>query len=137
MARMAWVAFGFAGLVLFSAACAAAPALIVEVKCKPGTADLWAADFQKEMQPAINDAIAKGDSYTRFRFVEAALPGQHFDFILIYESKSFAGLDVKRPFPQNLALYRRVGAERAKQILTEMMSWEEDVHISLGRTGEP
>jgi hypothetical protein len=130
------MAFGLAGLVLCSAAFAD-PALIVQIKCKPGTAELWAADFEKEMVPAIKDAIAKGDSYSRFHYAQAALPGQNFDFLLVYEAKSFAGLDVKRPFPQNLALVRRVGPERARQILGEMVSWEAEVHVSLAHTAAP
>ena len=136
MARMRWAALGMAAMMLCSAA-SAAPALIVEIKCKPGTADLWQAEFQKEIKPAIDEAIAKGDGFTKFTYVEAALPFQQFDFLLVYESKSFAGLDVKRPFPHYLALYHRVGSERAKQILGEMGSWEAEVHVTIGRTGEP
>jgi hypothetical protein len=43
----------------------------------------------------------------------------------------------KRPCPQNQALVRRVGPERAKQILGEMVSWEAEVHVSVARTAAP
>jgi hypothetical protein len=139
MAKSRWagLALGFAGLLLFSAECAAAPALIVEVKCKPGMAAQWQADFDKEIAPAIDEVVAKGEGFDKFFYLEAALPGQNFDFLLVFEAKSFAGLDAKRPFPHYLALYRRAGPEHAKQVLDEMASWEADVHVSLGRTHNP
>jgi hypothetical protein len=114
------------------------PALMVQIKCKPGTADQWQADFEKEIVPSIQEAIAKGDGFTGFSYYEAALPSQ-FDFVLVYESKSFSGLDVKRPFPHYAALYRRVGPARAQQILGEMGSWEQDTKITLVRAhhGQP
>ena len=117
MAKSRWtgLALGFAGLLLFSAECTAAPALIVEIKCKPGTADLWQAEFDKEILPAINESIAKGDGFTRFFHIEAALPFQQFDFVLVYEFKSFAGLDIKRPFPHYLALYHKSNPTKGQQ----------------------
>jgi len=114
------------------------PALMVQVKCKPGAADLWQAEFEKEIVPSIQEAIAKGDGFTSFSYYESALPSQ-VDFVLVYESKSFSGLDAKRPFPHYAALYRRVGPARAQQILSEMGSWEQDVKITLVRAhhGQP
>jgi len=114
-----------------------APALIVEVKCRPGMAELWQADFDKEIAPAIDEAIARKEGFDSFHYVEAALPGQNFDFLLVFEAKSFVGLDTKRPFPHYAALYRRIGPDRAKQVLSEMASFEQDVHVSLGRTHQP
>ncbi len=121
-----------------AAGVSSSPALMVQIKCKPGTADQWQADFEKEIVPSIQEAIAKGDGFTRFAYYEAALPSQ-FDFVLVYESKSFSGLDMKRAFPHYAALYRRVGSARAQQILSEMGSWEQDAKITLVRAhhGEP
>ena len=121
-----------------TAGASSSPALMVQIKCKPGTADLWQAEFEKEIVPSIQEAIAKGDGFTRFTYYESALPSQ-VDFVLVYESKSFGGLDVKRPFPHYAALYRRVGPARAGQILSEMGSWEQETKITLVRAhhGEP
>ena len=112
-------------------------AIMVQVKCRPGAADLWQAEFEKEIVPSIKDAIAKGDGYTRFTWYEAALPYQPFDFVLVYESKSFSELDMKRPVPHFAALARRVGPARAQQILTEMGSWEVDAKVTIVRTHQP
>jgi hypothetical protein len=119
-------------------ALSASPALMVQIKCKPGTADLWQAEFEKEIVPSIQEAIAKGDGFTSFTYFESALPSQ-VDFVLVYESKSFSGLDTKRPFPHYAALYRRVGPARAQQILGEMGSWEQETKITLVRAhhGQP
>ena len=114
-----------------------ASAIMVQVKCRPGAADLWQAEFEKEIVPSIKDAIAKGDGYTRFTWYEAALPYQPFDFVLVYESKSFSELDAKRPVPHFAALARRVGPVRAQQILTEMGSWEADAKVTIVRTHQP
>ena len=130
-------------------ACASAPAqsampvtkatsaIMVQVKCRPGAADLWQAEFEKEIVPSIKEAIAKGDGYTRFTWYEAALPYQPFDFVLVYESKSFSELDAKRPVPHFAALARRVGPARAQQILSEMGSWEADAKVTIVRTHNP
>jgi hypothetical protein len=153
MVRKKWTYLGkcYAGLMLmclvafFSSAIRAeaqaldvSPALMVQIKCKPGMADQWQADFEKEIVPSIQEAISKGDGFTRFSYYEAALPSQ-FDFVLVYESKSFSGLDAKRPFPHYAALYRRVGPARAQQILSEMGSWEQETKITLVRAhhGQP
>ena len=121
-----------------SAATSSSPALMVQIKCKPGTADLWQAEFEKEIVPSIEEAITKGDGFTGFSYYESALPSQ-VDFVLVYESKSFSGLDFKRPFPHYAALYRRVGPARAGQILSEMGSWEQEAKITLVRAhhGQP
>ena len=137
MNKMRRAALALIATVLFGATAAAAPALIVEVKCKPGTAELWLNDFEKEIVPSIKEAIAKGDGFTGFRYAEDALPGQHFDYLLIFEAKSFGELDTRRPFPHFTALFRRVGPDRAKQIIGEMNAWEAEVHITLARTRTP
>ena len=118
-------------------AAATASAIMVEVKCKPGAADLWQAEFEKEIVPSIADAIAHHDGYTRFTWYEAALPYQPFDFVLVYESTSFSALDAKRPIPHFAALARRVGPVRAQQILAEMGSWEADARVTIVRTHQP
>ena len=112
-------------------------AIMVQVKCKPGTAELWQAEFEKEIVPSIRDAIAHHDGYTRFSWYEAALPAQPFDFILVYESTSFSALDVKRPVPHFAALARRVGPDRARQILGEMTGWEAGATVTIVRAHQP
>jgi len=112
-------------------------AIMVQVKCKPGAADLWQAEFEKEIVPSIQDAIAHHDGYTRFTWYEAALPYQPFDFVLVYESSSFSALDAKRPIPHFAALARRVGPARAQQILAEMGSFEADAKVTIVRTHQP
>ena len=138
------VAFAAAALLFASASCTAQPAsphttaaLLVQVKCKPGAADLWQAEFEKEIVPSIQDAIAKHDGYTRFTWYEAALPYQPFDFVLVYETDSFSELDAKRPVPHFAALTRRVGPARAQQILAEMGAWEVDAKVTIVRTHAP
>jgi hypothetical protein len=108
---------------------ASSPAIIVQVKCKSGAAELWGGEFEKEILPSIQEAIGKGDGITKFSYLEAALPGQPFDFILVFEVKTLGALDTKRPFPHYVALFRRVGTARAEQILTEMTGWEQDVKV--------
>lgn len=114
-----------------------ASAIMVQVKCKPGTAELWQAEFEKEIVPSIQDAIAHHDGYTRFTWYETALPSQPFDFVLVYESTSFSELDAKRPVPHFAALARRVGPDRAKQILGEMLSWEAGANVTIVRAHHP
>ena len=109
---------------------------MVQIKCKPGTAELWLAEFEKEIVPSINEAISKGDGIAKFSYVEAALPAQPFDFVLLFEIKSFGAFDSKRPFPHYAALFRRVGAARGGQILTEMGGWEQEVKVSIVRSHE-
>jgi hypothetical protein len=115
----------------------AASAIMVQVKCKPGAADLWQAEFEKEIVPSIEDAVARHDGYTKFTWYETALPYQPFDFVLVYESNSFSQLDAKRPIPHFAALARRVGPARAQQILSEMGAWEADARITLVRAHSP
>ena len=112
---------------------------MVQIRCKPGTAELWLAEFEKEILPSIQEVISKNDGITRFSYFEAALPGQPFDFVLLFEVRSLGSLDTKRPFPHYAALFRRVGAAHGEQILKEMGGWEQDVKVTIVRShnGQP
>lgn len=122
-----------------AASLAPAPTILVEIRCKPGTADKWQAEFEKEMLPSIQDVIKNGGGITKFNFMEAVLPAARYDFILIFEVKTFSDLDVKQPWPHYVALARRVGEGRAEQINNELDSWEEDVKVTIMRSfdGKP
>jgi hypothetical protein len=109
----------------------AEPAILVEIRCKPGTAELWREDFEQHLRPAIEEAVGQPGSYTSFQFLEAALPGQGFDFALLYTGTSFAGLDQPRIFPQYVALINREGPVRALATAREMGQWEDHVTVSL------
>jgi hypothetical protein len=115
------------------------PAIMVQIKCKPGAAELWLGEFEKEILPSIQEVISKGEGITRFSYVEAALPAQQFDFVLVFEVKTLGALDTKRPYPHYAALFRRVGAARGEQILSEMGGWEQDVKVTIVRShnGQP
>jgi hypothetical protein len=118
---------------------ASSPAIIVQVRCKGGTAERWLAEFENEILPSIQEAISKGDGITKFSYFEAALPGQPFDFVLVFEVKTLGSLDTKRPFPHYVALFRRVGQARGLEILNEMTGWEQDAKVTIVRThhGQP
>jgi len=40
--------------------------IMVEIQCKPGTADQWREAFEKDVVPAIREAIQKGDVFASF-----------------------------------------------------------------------
>lgn len=132
-------AVSFFAPVLSAQSLASSPAIMVQIRCKAGTAELYQAAFEKEILPSIQEAISKGDGITRFSYFEAALPGQAFDFVLLFEIKSLGSLDTKRPFPHYVALFRRVGAARGEQILNEMTGWEQDVKVTIvhSHNGQP
>jgi len=109
------------------------PAILVQIRCKPGAASLWRADFDQHVRPAIDEVIARGDSFTRFQIMEPALPWQGFDFLLLYTGKTFAGLDRPRPFPHYVALFQREGSLRALAALKEMGAYEDQVSVTLVR----
>ena len=129
------VAGTLAGLPALTRAVASAhetePAILVQIRCKPGTADLWRDDFDQHIRPAIEEAVARGDTFTSFQFLQPALPWQGVDFILLYTGKTFAGLDQPRPFPQYVALFEREGAVRTIAAAREMASWEDQVSVTL------
>jgi hypothetical protein len=104
---------------------------MVQVRCKGGTAELWLAEFEKEILPSIQEAISKGEGISKFYYFDAALPGQPFDFVLVYEVKTLGSLDTKQPFPHYTALFRRVGQARGLEILKEMGGWEQDVKVTI------
>ncbi len=108
--------------------------IMVEIQCKPGTADLWREAFTKEIVPSIREAIQKGDAFTNFTYFEAPLPAQDIDFILLFEMKSFASLDARRTPPHYEALFRRLGPERAESVVKEMGNWEKTVRVSILRS---
>jgi protein-S-isoprenylcysteine O-methyltransferase Ste14 len=107
------------------------PAILVQIRCKPGTAGLWRSDFDQHVRPAIEEVIARGDDFTGFQFLQPALPWQGFDFALLYTGRTFAGLDRPRPFPQYVALFQREGSLRAIAALKEMGAWEDQVSVTL------
>jgi protein-S-isoprenylcysteine O-methyltransferase Ste14 len=107
------------------------PGILVQIRCKPGTASLWEADFNQHIKPAIDEVIAHGNTYTGFQFIKATLPWQSFDFILLYTGKTFAGLDHPVPPPQYVALFQREGSLRALAVLKEMSSYEDQVTVTL------
>lgn len=107
------------------------PAIMVQIRCKPGTSYSWKADFDQHIRPAIGEIVARGDAFTGFQFIQAALPWQSFDFILIFTGKTFAGLDKPGPFPHYIALFEREGTLRSLDVLKEMMSYEEQVSVTL------
>jgi len=107
------------------------PAILVQIRCKPGTADLWREDFEQHIRPAIEESISRGDGYTSFEFLQPALPGQGFDFALLYTGKTYAALDQPRIPPQYLALLDREGTVRTLATVREMAAWEDQVTVSL------
>jgi hypothetical protein len=129
----------FCAVPLLGQSPSSSPAIMVQIRCKPGAAELWLADFEKEILPSIQEVISKDEGITEFSYFEAALPAQRFDFILIFQVKTLGALDTKRPYPHYAALFRRVGAARGEQILTEMGGWEQDVKVTIVRShkGQP
>ena len=107
------------------------PAILVQIRCKPGTALQWRAAFEQHVKPAIDEVIARGDSFTDFQFIAPALPWQSFDFVLLYTGKTFAGLDQPSPFPHYVALFQREGSLRALTALKEMGAYEDQVTVTL------
>jgi hypothetical protein len=107
------------------------PAILVQIRCKPGTADLWRDDFEQHIRPAIEEAISHDDGFTDFQFLQAALPGQGFDFALLYSGKTYASLDQPRIPPQYVAMMQREGAMRTLATAREMGTWEDHVTVSL------
>jgi hypothetical protein len=109
----------------------AEPAIVVQVRCKPGTSYLWKADFDRHIRPAIEEVIAKGNSFTGLQVIQATLPWQPFDFMLIYAGKSFATLDKPGVPPHFAALFQREGTVRAMSVLNEMNSYEEQSIVTI------
>jgi hypothetical protein len=113
---------------------ASSAVIMVEIQCKPGTANLWRESFEKETLPAIRQAIQKGDAFTNFTYLEAPLPVQDTDFVLLFELKSFASLDTRRLPPHYEVLLRRLGPERFAALEKETGNWEKTVRVSVMRS---
>jgi hypothetical protein len=107
--------------------------VMVEIQCKPGTAEAWREAFVKEILPSIREAIRKGDAFTNFTYFEAPLPAQDLDFLLLFELKSFSSLDTRRIPPHYEVLFRRLGPERGEALLKEMGGWEQKVTVRILR----
>lgn len=108
--------------------------VMVEIQRKPGTADQWREAFEKDILPAIREAIQKGDVFTDFTYQEAPVPAQDVDFVLLFEAKSFASLDVRRAPPHYQVLLRRLGPERFATLMKETGALEKTVHVSILRS---
>lgn len=108
--------------------------IMVEIHCKPGTADDWREAFERDVVPAIREAIEKGDAFTKFSYLEAPLPAQEIDFVLLFELKSFATLDRRRIPPHYELLLRRLGPERFAALMKEMGNWEKTVRVTILRS---
>jgi hypothetical protein len=108
--------------------------IMVEIQCKPGTADQWREAFEKDIVPAIREAIQKGDAFSNFSYLETPLPAQDIDFILLFELESFSALDTRRIPPHYEMLLRRLGPERFAALMKEMGNWEKTVRVSILRS---
>jgi hypothetical protein len=113
---------------------ASSAVVMVEIQCKPGAADQWREAFEKDVVPAIREAIQKGDTFTNFSYLEAPIPAQEIDFVLLFEAKSFGSLDARRIPPHYEVLLRRLGPERFAGLMKEMGNWEKTVRVSLLRS---
>jgi len=126
-------------LLIFPATLAAqapspAAVIMVQIQCNPGTADQWRQAFEKEEVPVIREIVRKGDTFTNFTYFEAPLPAQDVDFILVFELKSFASLDVRQIPPHWEGLMRRLGPERYAAYEKEMGTYEKTVRVSILRS---
>ena len=108
--------------------------IMVQIQCQPGTADKWREAFEREEIPVIREIVQKGDSFTNFTYFEAPLPFQDLDFILVFELKSFASLDVRQIPPHWQGLLRRLGPERFAAYEKEMGIYEKSVRVSILRS---
>ena len=113
------------------------PAIMVQIRCKPGAVESWRRSFEQEILPSIQEAVARGDGFTGLTYYEAGLPAQPFHFVLVFEGGSFAQLDRRRPFPHYRVLFERLGPLRAQLVLKQMLEWEETASVTLVRRYEP
>ena len=136
--RILWLIVAILGLFSFASSDLKAQSpsgiVMVEIQCKPGTADLWRDAFMKDTLPAIQEAINKHDVFTNFSLLEAPLPGQNIDFVLIFEMKSFAALDVRRIPPHYQVLLQRLGPEGFANLEKQMGGWEQRVTVNIFRS---
>jgi hypothetical protein len=108
--------------------------VVVQIKFEPGASGKWKNMFESNMVPAIREAIEEKDWITNFCYFENVVAGQACDFILILQSSSFSFFDERRLFPHYQALFRRLGRERAGQIVKEMSTMEKSVSITIMRS---
>lgn len=108
--------------------------VMVEIQCKPGMAEQYREALEKDIFPAIREAIQKGDVFTNFTYLEAPVPAQDMDFVLIFEAKSFGSLDTRRIPPHYEVLLRRLGPERFAALMKEMGNCEKTVRVSILRS---
>jgi hypothetical protein len=108
--------------------------VMVEIQCKPGMAEQYREALEKDVFPAIREAIQKGDVFTNFTYLEAPVPAQDVDFVLLFEAKSFASLDVRRIPPHYQVLLRRLGPEAFAALMKEMGNCEKTVRVSILRS---
>ena len=108
--------------------------VMVEIQCKPGMAEQYREALEKDIFPAIREAIQKGDVFTNFTYLEAPVPAQDIDFVLIFEAKSFGSLDTRRVPPHYEVLLRHVGPERFATLMKEMGNCEKTVRVSILRS---
>ena len=108
--------------------------ILVQIQCHPGTADQWREAFEKQEVPVIREIVKRGDTFTSFTYFEAPLPAQGVDFILIFELKSFAALDVRQIPPHWEGLLRRLGPERFAAYEKQMGTYEKTVRVNVLRS---
>jgi hypothetical protein len=108
--------------------------VMVEIQCKPGMAEQYREALEKQIFPAIREAIQKGDVFTNFTYLEAPVPAQDIDFVLIFEAKSFGSLDTRRIPPHYDVLLHRLGPEAFAALMKEMGNCEKTVRVSILRS---
>jgi hypothetical protein len=111
-----------------------APAVVAKIRFEPGARARWIEAFEQHIAPAILEAIETGDEIIEVAYYESVIPGQDYDFLLVFRAKSFAFYDGRRVFPHYAALFRRVGVEEGQRIIEEMTEWEASVTVTLLRS---
>ena len=91
--------------------------VMVEIQCKRGMAEQYREALEKQIFPAIREAIQKGDVFTNFTYLEAPVPAQDIDFVLIFEAKSFGSLDTRRIPPRLITTPKALSNIRVKHEL--------------------
>ncbi|UCC71360.1 MAG: hypothetical protein JSV86_13310 [Gemmatimonadota bacterium] len=112
----------------------ATPAVVAKIRFEPGARARWIETFERHIAPAILEAIETGDEIIDVSYYESVIPGQDYDFLLVFRAKSFAFYDGRRVFPHYAALFRRVGVEEGRRIIEEMAEWEASVTVTLLRS---
>jgi len=108
--------------------------VMVEIQVRPGMAEAWVEEFEKNEVPAIREAIQKGDIITSFTYFEAPIVAQDVDFVLLFEAKSFSSLDVRRMPPHLAVLLRRLGPDQFMALQKQTGEWEQKVTVRILRS---